>query len=77
MALVVVAIVVFDWAVTAKHALDTGIFNFDSLWYHMPFSADIAQSHSTTGISSAAVPVRKHSSALKTSRRSIVCSPTI
>ncbi len=49
-ALVVVAIVVFDWAVTAKHALDAGIFNFDSLWYHMPFSADIAQSHSTTGM---------------------------
>jgi hypothetical protein len=49
-ATVVVAIVVFDWAVTAKHALDSGIFNFDSLWYHMPFSADIAQSHSTTGM---------------------------
>ncbi|HTT93454.1 MAG TPA: hypothetical protein VMF55_02200 [Solirubrobacterales bacterium] len=49
-AVVVVAIVVFDWAVTAKHALDAGIFNFDSLWYHMPFSADIAQSHSTTGM---------------------------
>ncbi|MBS1864154.1 MAG: hypothetical protein JSS68_20875 [Actinobacteria bacterium] len=49
-AIVVVAIVVFDWAETAKHALDAGIFNFDSLWYHMPFSADIAQSHSTTGM---------------------------
>jgi hypothetical protein len=49
-AFVVVAIVVFDWAVTAKHALDTGIFNFDSLWYHMPFSADMVQSHSTAGM---------------------------
>jgi hypothetical protein len=49
-ATVVVAIVVFDWAETTKHALDAGIFNFDSLWYHMPFSADIAQSHSTTGM---------------------------
>jgi hypothetical protein len=49
-AVAVVAIVVFDWAVTAKHALDSGIFNFDSLWYHMPFSADIAQAHSTTGM---------------------------
>jgi hypothetical protein len=49
-ALVVIAIVVFDWAVTTKHALDTGIFNFDSLWYHLPFSADIAQSHATTGM---------------------------
>ena len=47
---VVVAVVVFAWAVTTKHALDRGIFNFDSLWYHMPFSADIAQSHSTTGM---------------------------
>jgi hypothetical protein len=49
-AIAVVAIVVFDWAETTKHALDAGIFNFDSLWYHMPFSADIAQSHSTTGM---------------------------
>jgi predicted membrane channel-forming protein YqfA (hemolysin III family) len=49
-AIVVIAIVAFDWAVTTKHALDTGIFNFDSLWYHMPFSASIFQSHSTTGM---------------------------
>jgi len=46
----VVAIVVFTWAVTTKHALDRGIFNFDSLWYHMPFSVDMVQSHSTTGM---------------------------
>lgn len=49
-AIAVIAIVVFDWAVTAKHALDAGIFNFDSLWYHMPFSVDMVQSHSTTGM---------------------------
>ncbi|HUC01200.1 MAG TPA: hypothetical protein VMS11_15395, partial [Solirubrobacterales bacterium] len=30
--------------------LDRGIFNFDSLWYHMPFAADMAQSHSVTGV---------------------------
>jgi hypothetical protein len=36
--------------VTTKHALDRGIFNFDSLWYHMPFAADMAQSHSVTGM---------------------------
>ncbi|HEX4306959.1 MAG TPA: hypothetical protein VHZ54_13050 [Solirubrobacterales bacterium] len=47
-AVAVIAIVVFDWAVTAKHALDAGIFNFDSLWYHMPFSAEFVQTHSTT-----------------------------
>ena len=42
--------VVFHWAVTTKHALDRGIFNFDSLWYHMPFAADMAQSHSVVGM---------------------------
>jgi hypothetical protein len=46
----VIAVVVFHWAVTTKHALDRGIFNFDSLWYHMPFAADMAQSHSVTGM---------------------------
>jgi hypothetical protein len=46
----VIAIVVFHWAVTTKHALDRGIFNFDSLWYHMPFAADMVQSHSVTGM---------------------------
>ncbi len=44
----VVAVVVFHWAITTKHALDRGIFNFDSLWYHMPFAAGMAQAHSTT-----------------------------
>jgi len=48
--LVIVAVVVGHWAITAKDALDRGIFNFDSLWYHMPFAADIAQSHSVTGL---------------------------
>jgi uncharacterized protein YfiM (DUF2279 family) len=46
----VIAVVVFHWAVTTKHALDRGIFNFDSLWYHMPFAADMAQGHSVTGM---------------------------
>jgi hypothetical protein len=46
----VIAITVFTWAVTAKHALDRGIFNFDSLWYHMPFAVDMAQSHSVVGM---------------------------
>jgi hypothetical protein len=46
----VIAITVFHWAVTTKHGLDRGIFNFDSLWYHMPFAADMAQSHSVTGM---------------------------
>jgi hypothetical protein len=46
----VVALVFGHWALTTKHALDRGIFNFDSLWYHLPFAADMAQSHSTTGL---------------------------
>jgi hypothetical protein len=46
----VIAIVVFHWAVTTKHALDRGIFNFDSLWYHMPFAVDMVQSHSVVGM---------------------------
>ncbi len=47
---VVIAATVFSWAVTTKHALDRGIFNFDSLWYHMPFAADMAQTHSVVGM---------------------------
>jgi hypothetical protein len=46
----VIAATVFDYAVTTQHALDRGIFNFDSLWYHMPFAAEMAQSHSTVGM---------------------------
>jgi hypothetical protein len=46
----VVALVVGHWALTTKHALDTGIFNFDSLWYHMPFAVEMAKSHSVTGM---------------------------
>jgi predicted membrane channel-forming protein YqfA (hemolysin III family) len=46
----VVAVVFAHWALTTKHALDRGIFNFDSLWYHMPFAADMVQSHSVTGM---------------------------
>jgi hypothetical protein len=46
----VVAVVFAHWGLTTKDALDRGIFNFDSLWYHMPFAVDMAQSHSTTGL---------------------------
>jgi hypothetical protein len=46
----VIAVVVGHWAMTTKHALDRGIFNFDSLWYHMPFSVEMVQSHSITGM---------------------------
>jgi len=46
----VIALVFAHWGLTTKDALDRGIFNFDSLWYHMPFAADMVQSHSTTGL---------------------------
>ena len=45
----VIAVVFAHWGLTAKDALDRGIFNFDSLWYHMPFAAEMAHSHSVTG----------------------------
>jgi hypothetical protein len=46
----IIAATVFDYGVTTKHALDRGIFNFDSLWYHMPFAVEMVQSHSVTGL---------------------------
>jgi len=46
----VIGITAFTWAVTTKHALDRGIFNFDSLWYHMPFAVDMVQTHSVVGM---------------------------
>jgi predicted membrane channel-forming protein YqfA (hemolysin III family) len=46
----VIAATVFTWAVTTKHALGRGIFNFDSLWYHMPFAVDMVQTHSVVGM---------------------------
>ena len=46
----IVALVTAHWGLTIDSALDRGIFNFDSLWYHMPFAADIAQSHSVLGL---------------------------
>jgi hypothetical protein len=48
--LAVIAATVFSYAVTTQHALDRGIFNFDSLWYHMPFAVEMVQSHSVTGM---------------------------
>jgi hypothetical protein len=46
----VVAVVVAHWGLETKQSLDTGIENFDSLWYHMPFAAQMAQSGSTTAL---------------------------
>ncbi|HXV05720.1 MAG TPA: hypothetical protein VFP23_07470, partial [Solirubrobacterales bacterium] len=46
----VVAVVFAHWGLTAKSALDRGVFNFDSLWYHLPFAVEMAHSHSVTGL---------------------------
>jgi len=46
----VVALVFAHWGLTTADALSRGIFNFDSLWYHLPFAVDMAQSHSVTGL---------------------------
>jgi hypothetical protein len=46
----VVALVFAHWGLTTADALGRGIFNFDSLWYHLPFAVEMAHSHSVTGI---------------------------
>lgn len=46
----VVGLLVAHWGFETKQALDAGMANFDSLWYHMPLAADMAQSGSTTGL---------------------------
>jgi hypothetical protein len=46
----VIGATVFSYAVTTKHALDRGVFNFDSLWYHLPFAVDMVQTHSVVGM---------------------------
>jgi hypothetical protein len=50
LALLVISATVFSYAVTTKHALDRGVFNFDSLWYHLPFAVDMVQTHSVVGM---------------------------
>ena len=46
----VIAATVFSWGVTTQHAVDRGVFNFDSLWYHLPFAVDMVQTHSVVGM---------------------------
>lgn len=45
-----VAVVFAHWGLTTADVLSRGIFNFDSLWYHMPFAVEMAESHSVTGL---------------------------
>lgn len=46
----VISATVFSYAGTTKHALDRGVINFDSLWYHLPFAVDMVQTHSVVGM---------------------------
>jgi hypothetical protein len=46
-AILVAGLVIAHWSVSVRLTLDTGITNFDSTWYHGPFAAGFAQSHST------------------------------
>jgi len=46
-ALVVAGLVIAHWSIGVRVVLDAGITNFDSTWYHGPFAAHFAQSHST------------------------------
>ncbi|MBK5110595.1 MAG: hypothetical protein JJE10_04420 [Thermoleophilia bacterium] len=48
-ALIVAAVVTAEWGTFASYSLDHGITNFDSVWYHLPFAADMFQSGSVTG----------------------------
>ena len=46
-ALAVASFTVAEWTFPAQSSLDFGMFGGDTTWYHMPFSAGIAQAHST------------------------------
>jgi len=43
----VASFTVAEWTFPAQSSLDFGMFGGDTTWYHMPFSATIAQEHST------------------------------
>jgi hypothetical protein len=45
----VVGLLFAHWGLQTKAALNNGVSNFDSLWYHLPYAAEIAQSGSVTG----------------------------
>ena len=49
-ALGVASFTVAEWTFPSQLSLDQGMFGGDTTWYHMPFAADIAQSHSVTGV---------------------------
>jgi len=46
-AVAVASFTVAEWTFPSQLSLDQGMFGGDTTWYHMPFSAAIAQEHST------------------------------
>jgi hypothetical protein len=46
-ALGVASFTMAEWTFPAQSSLDFGMFGGDTTWYHMPFAAAIAQTHST------------------------------
>lgn len=46
-ALLLAAVVTAHWGIAVGWSLDAGITNFDSVWYHLPFAAEMAQSGSS------------------------------
>jgi hypothetical protein len=49
-ALAAVAVVWAQWCVQTADALGAGMANFDTLWYHMPFAARMAQTGAVSAI---------------------------
>jgi hypothetical protein len=49
-ALAAAVVVSAQWCVQTANALGAGMANFDTLWYHMPFAAHMAQTSAVTGI---------------------------
>ncbi|HEX4110660.1 MAG TPA: hypothetical protein VHX88_21205 [Solirubrobacteraceae bacterium] len=45
-----VVIVCAQWLLGTISAYDTGMLSYDTLWYHMPFAADFAQTGSVTKV---------------------------
>ncbi len=46
-AAIVAAVAIGEWSIPSQLDLGRGIFSGDSTWYHIPFAARFAQSHST------------------------------
>jgi hypothetical protein len=49
-AVAVASFTVAEWTFPTQLSLDQGMFGGDTTWYHMPFSAAIAQEHSTASL---------------------------